>query len=90
MQKSRSTWLRMFMGTGVALGLLLLFEAIFSYRDVVGNLVIDHIKSQAGLVASSVERQISGPDFPSAKELSRPARANEASPTRCCRMDSRD
>ncbi len=58
------------LGIGVALGILLLSEAIFSYRDVVGHLVTDHIKSQAGRVASAVESQISGPDFPNAEQLS--------------------
>ncbi len=70
MPKRRAGWFRAILGIGVSLGILLLSEAIFSYRDVVGHLVTDHIKSQAGRIASAVESQISGPDFPNAEELS--------------------
>jgi serine phosphatase RsbU (regulator of sigma subunit) len=71
MEKRKKAWFSVLLGLGVALGLLLLFEAIFSYRDVVGRLVTDHIKNQAGNIASAVESRISGPAFPSAEDLSR-------------------
>jgi hypothetical protein len=71
MEKWNKAWFRILLGVGLVFGLLLLFEAIFSYRSVVGHLVTDHVKSQAGSIASAVESQVSGPDFPSAEELSR-------------------
>ena len=71
MEKRNKAWFRVLLGVGVALGLLLLVESIFSYRDVVGHLVTDHIKSQAGSIASAAESRIGGPDFPGTEELSR-------------------
>lgn len=70
MEKRSKAWFRILLGIGLVLGLLLLFEAIFTYRNIVGQLVIDHIKSQAGSIASAIESRVSGPDFPSAEELS--------------------
>ena len=71
MEKRKRAWFRVLLGAGVSLGLLLLFESAFSYRGVVGHLVTDYIKSQAGRIASAVESRVSGPAFPSAEELSR-------------------
>ncbi len=67
MKPRRAKGLGLVLGAGFALGLLLLFEAILTYRYVASDLVVDHLTAEAGRIVSRLEQRArdeaeAGPD----------------------------
>jgi serine phosphatase RsbU (regulator of sigma subunit) len=67
----RHRWFKPALGLGLALGILLLAEAIASYYEVVRLLVVDHMRSEAGRYISILETRAAGPAMTDPEDLTR-------------------
>ncbi len=60
MRPRRPKGLELVLAAGFVLGLLLLVEAILTYRYIVTNLVVDHLTAEAGRIVSGLEQEARG------------------------------